>query len=163
MSQYTNLIYKVIYTNVSFFLKLGGFYLGLELGNFPAEVSSPAVFQCVKVSSFDDSDDQYAYQTAVNIGGHVFKGILYDQGPEGTYMPASDTSPGGGGGIQPLNVITASTATTSAAIAGSGGGGGATVATASSASAAFLDPASLYPTPLNSFMAGTQFFPNPRS
>lgn len=25
--------------------------------------------------------DQHAYQTSVIIGGHVFKGILYDQGP----------------------------------------------------------------------------------
>ncbi|XVF21467.1 hypothetical protein REPUB_Repub12eG0092800 [Reevesia pubescens] len=28
-----------------------------------------------------DAANQYAYRTAVNIGGHVFKGILYDQGP----------------------------------------------------------------------------------
>ncbi|PQM38555.1 protein SHI RELATED SEQUENCE 5 [Prunus yedoensis var. nudiflora] len=54
---------------------------GLELAQFPSEVSSPAVFRCVRVSAMDDADDQYAYQTAVNIGGHVFKGLLYDQGP----------------------------------------------------------------------------------
>lgn len=54
-------------------------------GNFPAEVRSPAVFNCVRVSSIDDlGEDQFAYQTAVSIGGHVFKGILYDQGPEST-------------------------------------------------------------------------------
>lgn len=28
----------------------------------------------------DDGIDQYAYQTTVKIGGHVFKGILHDQG-----------------------------------------------------------------------------------
>ncbi|KAE8665199.1 Protein SHORT INTERNODES [Hibiscus syriacus] len=56
---------------------------GLELFQFPPEVSSPADFRCVKLNAMEDiDDDQYAYQTAVNIGGHVFKGILYDQGPE---------------------------------------------------------------------------------
>ncbi|KAE8704496.1 Protein SHI RELATED SEQUENCE 3 [Hibiscus syriacus] len=56
---------------------------GLELYNFPPEVSYPADFRCVKVNAVDDLDEnQYAYQTAVNIAGHVFKGILYDQGPE---------------------------------------------------------------------------------
>ncbi|PPD86169.1 hypothetical protein GOBAR_DD16887 [Gossypium barbadense] len=55
----------------------------LELAQFPSEVNSPAVFRCVKVNAMDEVDeDQLAYQTAVNIGGHVFKGILYDQGPE---------------------------------------------------------------------------------
>ncbi|PHT70381.1 hypothetical protein T459_25485 [Capsicum annuum] len=48
----------------------------------PAEVSLPAVFRCVRVSSLDNLVDQYAYQTSVNIAGHVFKGILYDQGPD---------------------------------------------------------------------------------
>lgn len=55
----------------------------MELSQFPSEVNSPAVFRCVKVNAMDEEDeDQLAYQTAVNIGGHVFKGILYDQGPE---------------------------------------------------------------------------------
>ncbi|KAK8506612.1 hypothetical protein V6N13_103388 [Hibiscus sabdariffa] len=55
---------------------------GLELFQFPPEVSSPADFRCVKVNAVEEIDEeQYAYQTAVNIGGHVFKGILYDQGP----------------------------------------------------------------------------------
>ncbi|KAK4377327.1 hypothetical protein RND71_003623 [Anisodus tanguticus] len=48
----------------------------------PGEVSLPAVFRCVRVSSVDNVVDQYAYQTSVNIAGHVFKGILYDQGPD---------------------------------------------------------------------------------
>ncbi|XP_061949628.1 protein SHI RELATED SEQUENCE 1 [Populus nigra] len=123
---------------------------GLELGNFPSEVSSPALFRCVRVSGIDESEEMLAYQTAVNIGGHVFKGILYDHGPDSNYMAPGETS-SGGGGVQPLNLITAGTAT---------GGGGVTVA---STTAAFLDPSSLYPAPLNTFMAGTQFFPNPRS
>ncbi|MBA0842984.1 hypothetical protein Goarm_000214, partial [Gossypium armourianum] len=54
---------------------------GLEVGKFPAEVISPATFQCVRVSSVEDADDEYAYRTSVNIEGRVFKGILYDQGP----------------------------------------------------------------------------------
>ncbi|KAE8010562.1 hypothetical protein FH972_006925 [Carpinus fangiana] len=129
---------------------------GLEVGHFPATVNSPAVFQCVRVSSIEDADDQYAYQTAVNIGGHVFKGILYDVGPESNYSVGGESS-SGGGGIQPLNLI-AGAATTSAATAG--GGGAAEVA---SSAMALLDHSSLYPAPLNSFMAGTHFFPPPRS
>ncbi|XP_047968182.1 protein SHI RELATED SEQUENCE 1-like [Salvia hispanica] len=118
---------------------------GLELGNFPSEVSAEAVFRCVRVSAIDDAEDQYAYQTAVNISGHVFKGILYDQGTETQYMAAGETS-SGGGSVQQLNLI-ASTADTAAAAA---------------SPSPYLDP-SLYPAPLNSFMAGTQFFPPPRS
>ncbi|XP_031379828.1 protein SHI RELATED SEQUENCE 5-like [Punica granatum] len=48
---------------------------------FPAEVSSMALFRCVRVSSFEEPE-QLAYQTSVRIGGHVFKGILYDDGPD---------------------------------------------------------------------------------
>ncbi|CAK9320714.1 unnamed protein product [Citrullus colocynthis] len=125
---------------------------GLEIGNFPAELNSPAVFRCVRVSSTDDTDDQYAYQTAVNIGGHVFKGILYDQGPENNYIPPAETSSGGGGsssGVQPLNFIA--------------GAADATASGGSTAALPLMDPSSLYSTPLNSFMAGTQFFLPPRS
>ncbi|KAL8096903.1 protein SHORT INTERNODES-like [Apium graveolens] len=50
-------------------------------GEFPAEASFPATFRCVRVSCDDSEADQYAYQTSVNIQGHIFKGILYDQGP----------------------------------------------------------------------------------
>ncbi|KAL8143757.1 hypothetical protein V2J09_016789 [Rumex salicifolius] len=48
---------------------------------FPAEVTAVANFRCVRVSSDDNAVDQAAYQTSVNIGGHSFNGILYDQGP----------------------------------------------------------------------------------
>uniref|UniRef100_A0A5B6YVF6 Uncharacterized protein n=1 Tax=Davidia involucrata TaxID=16924 RepID=A0A5B6YVF6_DAVIN len=124
---------------------------GLEVGNFPAEVNSPAVFRCVRVSSIDDADDQYAYQTAVNIGGHVFKGILYDKGPEATHHTAGDS--GGSGGVQQLDLINAAATTASSAI---------TTTAVASPSAAFLDP-SLYTAPFSTFMAGTHFFPHPRS
>lgn len=82
---------------------------GLEVGNFPSEVTTAANFRCVRVSSIDDSDDQFAYQAAVNIGGHLFKGILYDQGAEGQYMGGGDTSSGGSAGIPQLNLTTTNT------------------------------------------------------
>ncbi|XP_045805621.1 protein EXPRESSION OF TERPENOIDS 1-like isoform X1 [Trifolium pratense] len=119
---------------------------GFELGQFPPEVSSPGVtFRCVRVSSLDGPDhDQCAYQTAVNIGGHVFKGILYDQGPPSLYTstaPIHEGSSGGGGHHQPqqLDFLTAATTATTTGIS--------------------FDP-SLYSAPLNAFMAaaGTQFF-----
>ncbi|CAH2064423.1 unnamed protein product [Thlaspi arvense] len=113
---------------------------GLEVGNFPAEVNSPAVFRCVRVSSVEDGEEEFAYQTAVSIGGHIFKGILYDHG----------TGSSGGGSV---TVATASSSTPNA-----GGIGSSSVAAAT-----YIDPAALYPTPINTFMAGTQFFPNPRS
>ncbi|KAK8940402.1 hypothetical protein KSP39_PZI009694 [Platanthera zijinensis] len=50
--------------------------------SFPAELNTPAVFRCVRVSPMELAGDQLAYQTEVSIGGRVFKGILYDQGPE---------------------------------------------------------------------------------
>lgn len=133
-------------------------FLGLEVGNFPAELSSAAVFRCVRVSSIDDTEDQYAYQTAVNIGGHVFKGILYDQGPENQYMATDQSSSGGGSGsttgVHQLNLVT-------------GGGSSSAAAATSAATAAAVtgpfDPNSMYPATLNPFMAGTQFFPPPRS
>ncbi|XP_022769101.1 protein SHI RELATED SEQUENCE 5-like isoform X3 [Durio zibethinus] len=121
---------------------------GLELGQFPPEVSSPAVFRCVKVSAMDDVDEEFAYQTAVNISGHVFKGILYDQGPESRYTSGGETS-------QQLNLITAAATTGAAATT-------TTAVTSSNPGTSMLDP-SLYPAPLNAFIAGTQFFPPPRS
>ncbi|KAF7829612.1 protein SHI RELATED SEQUENCE 5-like [Senna tora] len=106
---------------------------GLEVGQFPAEVNSSAVFRCVRVSAMDSPDEQYAYQTAVNIGGHVFKGILYDQGPESSYTTGGGDTSSGGAEAQQLNLITTTTATTTAN--------------------PIFDPSSLYPAPLNAFMA----------
>ncbi|KAL2460093.1 Protein SHORT INTERNODES [Abeliophyllum distichum] len=74
---------------------------GLEERNFPAEVSSPAVFRCVRLSSTDNAEDQYAYQTSVNIEGHVFTGILYDQGPDENYVAGESSS----GGFQHPNFV----------------------------------------------------------
>ncbi|KAH1113363.1 hypothetical protein J1N35_006741 [Gossypium stocksii] len=111
---------------------------GLELGNFPAELSSEAVFRCVRVSNVEDADDQYAYQTAVNIGGHVFKGILYNQGPETNYdMAAAATT----------TTTTAGGVATTAATTASGGA-------SPSSTTPFIDPSSLYPTLNTNFMAG---------
>ncbi|KAK1296570.1 hypothetical protein QJS10_CPB15g00608 [Acorus calamus] len=100
-----------------------------------AEVNSSAVFRCVRVSAIDDTEDQYAYQTAVNISGHLFKGILYDQGPD-THHPyhTGESSNVAGGG--------------------SASGAIAPVAATAVAAAAMLDQSSnLYPTPLSAFMA----------
>lgn len=135
------------------------YILGLELGQFPAEVNSPAVFRCVRVSAMEDPDEQYAYQTAVNIRGHVFKGILYDQGPEDRYTTGAESSSGGGGGggggTQPLNLIMAGTTSTNVTTASTSNNPTTTTT--------LLDPSSLFPTPINAFLAGTQFFPPPGS
>lgn len=138
---------------------------GLELGNFPSEVNSSALFRCVRVSSVEDADDQYAYQTAVNIGGHVFKGILYDQGPDhANYMAAGESSSvhlGGdnGSGIQQLNLIAAAATTGDTMTTVEDGNNNAAV---SQVAAPLFDPTAMYPTPLNNFMGGAQFFPHPR-
>ncbi|TVU04664.1 hypothetical protein EJB05_47794, partial [Eragrostis curvula] len=49
---------------------------------FPREVSSEAVFRCVRLGPVDEADAEVAYQTTVSIAGHVFKGILHDVGPD---------------------------------------------------------------------------------
>ncbi|KAK3011858.1 hypothetical protein RJ639_012112 [Escallonia herrerae] len=74
----------------------------------PGLVRAPAVFKCVRVTAVDDGDDEYAYQAVVKIGGHVFKGFLYDQGvgtrsatdefPNISELHLGGTSGGGGGG-----------------------------------------------------------------
>lgn len=124
---------------------------------FPAEVNSPAVFRCVRVSAMDDEDEHFAYQTAVNIGGHTFKGILYDQGPDGHFTHSGgggegSSSHGRGDDVAPTNTTTQQfnliTSGTSAAT--------------TNQSVSFLDASLVYPTPMNAFMAGTQFFPPPR-
>lgn len=123
------------------------------MGSFPSEVSSPAVFRCVRMSGVDDVDDQYAYQTAVSIGGHVFKGILYDQGPDSQFSS------------HPGDASSSSAVAAAATIATTGNPttGAATPAVAAAAAASsMLDPATLYATPLSAFLAGTQFFPQPR-
>ncbi|KAF6156178.1 hypothetical protein GIB67_007995 [Kingdonia uniflora] len=133
---------------------------GLEVGSFPTEFNSTAVFRCVRVSDIDGPHDQLAYQTAVNIGGHVFKGILYDKGLEGN---VGESSSGGAGarvrGGSPGNRIMG-TGVTIAAITSTNT---TTSEAVSVATPTLFDPSSFYPTPLNTFIAGTQFFPHPRS
>ncbi|XP_009796421.1 protein LATERAL ROOT PRIMORDIUM 1-like [Nicotiana tabacum] len=72
--------------------------------SLPGQVRAPAVFKCVRVTSVDDGDDEFAYQAVVRIGGHVFKGFLYDQGIEegkdnNNYPNLSDLHLGGSGNI----------------------------------------------------------------
>ncbi|XP_047318094.1 protein LATERAL ROOT PRIMORDIUM 1-like [Impatiens glandulifera] len=66
-------------------------------GNFketmPGQVRASAVFKCVRVTAVDDGDDEYAYQAVVKIGGHIFKGFLYDQGPEVVVAASRDGFP----------------------------------------------------------------------
>lgn len=65
----------------------------------PGQVRAPAVFKCVRVTAVEDGEDEYAYQAVVKIGGHVFKGFLYDQGAENRegYPNISELHLGGGG------------------------------------------------------------------
>nr|GMD09841.1 protein shi related sequence 1 [Ipomoea batatas] len=114
-----------------------------EERNFPAEVSLPAEFRCVRLSSVGNEADQFAYQSTVTIAGRVFKGILYDQGPESRYDVTGESS---SGGLQHHNLITAA-----AAVAG----GGATTTAAASPHP--------YPSPFSTFMPGTHFFSYPKS
>ncbi|KAL6499637.1 hypothetical protein OROGR_027547 [Orobanche gracilis] len=67
--------------------------------SLPGQVRAPAVFKCVRVTALSDGEDEYAYQAVVRIGGHVFKGFLYDQGVEGRDgLPnMSELHLGGGG------------------------------------------------------------------
>ncbi|KAM0877522.1 hypothetical protein ACQ4PT_035416 [Festuca glaucescens] len=124
-------------------------------GRFPPELSLEAVFRCVRIGPVDEPDAEFAYQTAVSIGGHTFKGILRDHGPAeeaaGQLPPTSaeyhQLTGGGREGSSPAG--------SSEAV---GGGHGTTAATSA---AVLMDP---YPTPIGAFAAGTQFFPhNPRT
>ncbi|KAJ4775296.1 SHI-related sequence 7 [Rhynchospora pubera] len=115
-------------------------------GRFPAEVSSEAVFRCVKIGPLDEADDdELAYQTAVSIGGHIFKGILRNHGPE-----TVDYNQLHGG--DPASSPSVAAATSSEAGVGVGGSHAAT-----SAAQVLMDS---YPTPLGAFMQGTPFFPH---
>ncbi|CAH8319783.1 unnamed protein product [Eruca vesicaria subsp. sativa] len=66
---------------------------------WPGQVKAAAVFKCVRVTAMEDGDDEYAYQAVVKIGGHIFKGFLYDQGlePKEGFPNMSDLHLGGGG------------------------------------------------------------------
>ncbi|MED6179694.1 hypothetical protein PIB30_003018 [Stylosanthes scabra] len=55
---------------------------GVHKLKFPSATNSMAVFRRVEVRSMDGAVNEIAYQTCVNIGGHVFSGLVYDQGPD---------------------------------------------------------------------------------
>ncbi|KAG6482999.1 hypothetical protein ZIOFF_059639 [Zingiber officinale] len=132
--------------------------------SFPAELSAPAVFRCVRVSHVVEGDDVYAYQAAVSIGGHVFKGLLYDHGPEeGSEIYPGGVGGGGGGGgfsssrhhhhLQPGETGSSSSPTPAASLRDADINATATAPSVDQ----LLDP---YPAPLSAFMAGTPFFPH---
>ena len=121
---------------------------------FPREVSSEAVFRCVRLGPVDQAEAEVAYQTTVSIGGHVFKGILHDVGPH------SLGTPGGSGGAIEYHFRHAgdgSPPSTAGAGDVGGGGGGGGAANVIVSSAVVMDP---YPTPgpYGAFPAGAAFF-----
>lgn len=109
----------------------------------PGQVRAPAVFKCVRVTAVEDSEDEYAYQAVVKIGGHVFKGLLYDQGVDQTregFPNISELHLGGGAGGS-----------------GSGGGGGGRNGAASS-TPNILDPTDVYGAAAGGgFLAGSSY------
>lgn len=85
---------------------------------------APAVFKCVRVTAVEDGDDEYAYQASATIGGHVFKGFLYDQGVEtrDSFPNFSELHLGGTGTSSGRNV-SASPLLDASDVFGSSGGG----------------------------------------
>lgn len=106
----------------------------------PGQVRAPAVFKCVRVTAVDDGDDEYAYQAVVKIGGHVFKGFLYDQG----VVEARDAFPN----ISELH------------LGGGGGGGGASASggrNLASSSSPMLDPSDVYAASGGGLLGGSNY------
>lgn len=112
--------------------------------SLPGQVREQAVFKCVRVTAVDEGDDQYAYQAVVKIGGHVFKGFLYDQGVENRdgYPNLSELHLGGGGGG-----------------GGDGGSSGGAGRNGASSSSPMLDPSDVYAAAASGggFLAGSTF------
>ncbi|KAL2316867.1 hypothetical protein Fmac_030743 [Flemingia macrophylla] len=108
--------------------------------SLPGQVRAPAVFKCVRVTAVEDGQDEYAYQAVVKIGGHVFKGFLYDQGVENrdVYPNLSELHLGGGSGS-----------------GGSGGGGGRNGVSSSSP---MMDPSDVYG---GALLGGSSAYGNP--
>ncbi|XP_027187992.1 protein LATERAL ROOT PRIMORDIUM 1 isoform X2 [Cicer arietinum] len=100
--------------------------------SMPGQVRAPAVFKCVRVTSVDDGKDEYAYQAVVKIGGHVFKGFLYDHGVENNnnnkevYPNLSELHLGGGNrnGVSSSSPMMDPSHDVYAAASSAGGGGG---------------------------------------
>ncbi|XP_073133383.1 protein LATERAL ROOT PRIMORDIUM 1-like [Henckelia pumila] len=80
--------------------------------SLPGQVRAPAVFKCVRVTAVDDGEDEFAYQAVVRIGGHVFKGFLYDQGREYGFSNMPELHSGGGRNgasiLDPSDIVVAS-------------------------------------------------------
>uniref|UniRef100_J3MHK7 Uncharacterized protein n=1 Tax=Oryza brachyantha TaxID=4533 RepID=J3MHK7_ORYBR len=134
-------------------------------GRFPPELSVEAVFRCVRIGPGDEPDAEFAYQTAVSIGGHTFKGILRDHGPTDEAGGGARGGAGGGGHLPPSSAeyhqLTGQGREESSPAGSSEAVGGHGAATAVTSAAVLMDP---YPTPIGAFAAGTQFFPhNPRT
>ncbi|XP_027357012.1 protein SHI RELATED SEQUENCE 3-like [Abrus precatorius] len=119
---------------------------------FPAAMNSMAIFRCVQVRSMDDAVNEIAYQTSVNIGGHLFSGLLYDQGPEQSYH-RGDSSKGLVDQQQNLDLTNASVHTRDS---------GATTTMASTAHDEPLFTAPPYPFPLAPFRPGMPYFSYPK-
>ncbi|KAL2665737.1 hypothetical protein GLYMA_02G280000v4 [Glycine max] len=108
--------------------------------SLPGQVRAPAVFKCVRVTAVEDGQDEYAYQAVVKIGGHEFKGFLYDQGAENrdVYPNLSELHLGGGNG-------------------GSGGAGRNGV----SSSSPMMDPNDVYAASGGGLLGGSSAYGNP--
>ena len=68
------------------------------LERFAREVSMDAVFRRVRLG-LGGPEPEVAYYTTVTIAGHVFRGVLYDVGPNSGSTAASDTDGSGSGEV----------------------------------------------------------------
>ncbi|TKY57152.1 LATERAL ROOT PRIMORDIUM 1 protein [Spatholobus suberectus] len=111
--------------------------------SLPGQVRAPAVFKCVRVTAVEDGQDEYAYQAVVRIGGHVFKGFLYDQGVESKDVcpNLSELHLGGGSGS-----------------GGSGGGGAGRNGVSSSSP--MMDPSDVYAASGGGLLGGSSAYGN---
>ncbi|GMH10325.1 hypothetical protein Nepgr_012166 [Nepenthes gracilis] len=107
-------------------------------GPLPGEVRSPAVFKCVRVTAVDDGEDEYAYQAVVKIGGHVFKGFLYDYGLES----------GDRDGFPAISELH---------LAGAAGGSGGGEKNGASSSSPLLDPPDVYGASGGGLLGGSSY------
>lgn len=82
---------------------------------------APAVFKCVRVTSIEDGEDEYAYQAMVTINGHLFKGFLYDQGPDDGRHAAATSNEDSTAGVPNISELHLGAASASGATGGGGG------------------------------------------
>ncbi|TKY75429.1 SHI RELATED SEQUENCE 1 protein [Spatholobus suberectus] len=130
-------------------------YSGLEL-KFPDATNSMGMFRCVQVRSMDAAVNEIAYQTSVNIGGHVFSGLLYDQGPDQSYNNNDESSMGLVDQQQNLGLMNNSSFHTR------DNNSGAIMASAGY-DEPLLTPTPPYPFPFAPFRPGMPYFTYPRS